>query len=495
VNLSWFHLTYLGTGALIFLPLVFASTGGAFRFAGRVFRLYPVCVGLVLTLVIAGLTLLDSGPIAGIREGFAWVSRSDEFMSSVAESRPLIGSNARPGELFLMLGWGIALLPLAWLGGLVRLIRRGESELLPWIVATPVFAIQAAGQARFADVLAVPAAVLLAWAGARLIARWPRGRPAMFATFALLCAAFVAQGATMVRIVETYDVPHATWRRRRAARELCEWIAAQPMTPSPGRSTPRAVLANWSRGHEIEWAAQRPSVATNFGSYVGVEGFLAPAHFFLNADPARAEAVLEARDAQYVLVSSFLPGALPGWVRAGDAEWEGRFFHYDEEGERVLHPAFFQSIGGYLVAGGRPLTRGGAAPRDSLDFLRLVHVSPMSLDKSLLSRWLGVMPYGTVWESVPGARLEFRGEPGALVAVRVLLEFPADPKREPAKISFVRHAICNANGLARVRVPYATVSANGDGRVLSASWELGGGKGKLRIEERDVIEGRTIALP
>ena len=41
-----------------------------------------------------------------------------------------------------------------------------------------------------------------------------------------------------------------------------------------------SVMANWNRGHDIEWAAQRPSVATNFGRYVGKAGFRAPARFF-----------------------------------------------------------------------------------------------------------------------------------------------------------------------------------------------------------------------
>ena len=473
VNLSWFHLAYFTVGAAVFAPLL------SRRLTERGRRRHPWVVGALLALIVTLSALADAGPVPGIREGFAWVSRQDAFMAGIAESRPLIGAGARSGELFVFLGWPIVLLPLAWGHALFRAARRGADELWPWVAAVLLLAVQAAGQVRFADALAGPAAVLIGVAAVQATrARWPRLSPATVGAGWLLLA-LAAQWQLGERMLQEGERPRPDWRRARAARQLCRWIAAR--TPEEGDAPPPPVLANWNRGHEIEWAARRPSVATNFGSYVGEDGFLAPARFFLAESDGEAEAVLEARDVQYVLFSCFLPGAVPGWVRAGGERWRGRFLDSENmEGGRLL-PGWSATLGARLLGDAR-------AP----DFMRLVHVSP-----TVIRRPPGggaPRPYGWIWERVEGARLELRGAPGAGGSILGWGASPAGAGRPAPSIEYERESTVDASGLASFRVPYATDAPNGDGRVRGARWTLGERDGSLDISELDVLEGRTLRI-
>lgn len=480
VNLSWLHLAYFATGACVFLPLLFAREGGTLR------RRHPWIVGVALATLAALSFALDAGPAAGIREGFAWVSRADRFMSGIAESRPLLGAGAQSGELFTFLGYGIALLPLAWIGLVVVAWRRRATELLPWILCLPPFALQAAGQVRFADALALPAAVVLAWAAAAAVRALRPTASALWLAPALAVLAVASQPATRAQLFAPADGPRPDWRRERARRALCTWIHER--TPD----TREAVLANWNLGHEIEWAAERPTIATNFGSYVGEEGFLTPARVFLATDLTRSEALLEARGARHVLLSCNLPGALDGWLRAGPGEWRARFTATGPDGSVQLRPEWYRTLAGRLLNGGFPRVAAGAEREDSVDFLRLLHASPTVIRRSPISDWAGPTPYGWVWERVPGARVALTAEPGARCAVELRVAYPDSTGRALQELTYLRTGIADESGSCLLRVPYATETPNGDGRVLAASWRAGDATGPLAIAEVDIAEGRRV---
>lgn len=482
VNLSWFHAAYLGAGVLVFAPPALLPGTDRLR------RLHPALVVAALALVTAVSALLDAGPVPGLREGFAWVTRENTFMSGIAESRPLLGPGAAPGELFELLGHGIVLLPLAWLAMLLRLRRGGARELLPWVVAVPPMALQAAQQARFADALAAPAAVTLAWAGGALARRLLPGRGPAVRALPLVALAALAQLSALGHLAETDPARAPEERRDRARRGLCEWIAEH----APG--TGEAVLANWSLGHELEWAAQRPTVATNFGSYVGRRGFLAPARVLLARDPAQAETLLAEFDARLVLVTAFLPGALDGWLRAGPAEWRERYLGEDAQGRPALRRAWYESLGGRLVHGGHPRVPAGEPRADSVDFLRLLHASPTVVRRSPISPWAGPTPYGWVWERVAGATVVLEAEPGAACSLEVELEYPGPDGAPLERVRYLRRGEANDAGRCRLRLPYATTGPNGDGRVRSARWRAGAREGELRVSEEAVREGRYLLV-
>ncbi len=483
VNLSWFHLAYLAIGTAVFIPLLFLNANA------RLFRLYPWCVASVLLLIGLGSALIPGGPVDGIAEGFDWVSRQNSFMSLIDESRPLFGAGSVPNGVFTYIGGFIWLLPVAWFAGVLCLWKERRLELLPWVIVLPPIALQAIGQVRFTDALLLPAAVLVSWFVVDQLP-WQKLRgPRWLALPLILLVVGASQASTSMRVWDATQGARVDFRKKRASRELCDWIANQGVIQDPS-----AVLAVWNRGHEIEWAARRPSVATNFGSYVGEVGFLSPARFFLAQDPAAAEAVLEERDADLVLLSVDLSDALPGWIQAGPADWKGQFYSLDANGRGQLRRPWFESVGGQLLNGGFPRVPRGESRANSLGFLRLIHASPTVLSASPISSWKGATPYGWVWERVAGARVQFTGEPNSPVAVEIALEHPTGPNGTPQTTRFIQNAVLNDSGRAELRVPYNTTGMNGEGRVLSALWRIGSTSGPLHIEERQVREGLDVLI-
>ena len=321
VNLSWFHFAHLALGGLLFVPLL-ASSSVALR------RRFPWIATVFVGLLAASVLLIDAGPGRGVREGFEWVSRADEFMSGIQESRPLVGPGTLdPSEVFQFLGLGITVFPLAFAALAFVAFVRKRDELVPLAVALPPLALQAASQVRFSDAFSLSLSVLLAWALMGVIDKLfnavlgaeRRGSKAAIAASLWLVVGFAVAGAaqksTAIPMWQEWRAKGPKRRgpvQRRASgiRSMIEWIRTS--TPDSGEY---CVLANWSQGHAIEWGAERPTVATNFGSYVGRDSFLDPSRFFLSEDPSEARAVLDRRQARYVLVTSKLTNSLPEMIQ------------------------------------------------------------------------------------------------------------------------------------------------------------------------------------
>lgn len=486
VNLSWFHLAHLVAGALVFLPLLFS------RPQSSSFRRYPWLVTGALALLGLVIALVDAGPGRGIREGFEWVSRTNEFMSTVRESQPLDASQA-----FLYLGYGVVLLPLVWIAAAWRAFRHGGTALVPWVIALPPLAMQAASQMRFTEALSMPLAVILAWGVVGTLC-WLRERvlkvepSARLAALMALVALALSGGAhwrqtvypTARQLLAEGPASAPGQKHLRGIRLLFEWLREN--TPASGDY---CVLANWGQGHAIEWAADRPSVSTNFGSYVGVDSFHDPALFLLTEDLAEAEAILERRGARYVLVPNRWPNAVGDMLRVALPERWSRYLPGELGQAGQVKPAWFRTVGAQLMFGGAPHPRSGVQNPNSIPFLRMVHASPVATRQPPP---VGAQsPSGWIYEYVPGALLEAEVPPGTELRVEFEVGFP----EAGYKIPFVAHTRAGLDSMARLRIPYATHEPNGEGRVLGpARWVLGEREGALTIRARDVLEGAVVRL-
>jgi hypothetical protein len=221
-------------------------------------------------------------------------------------------------------------------------------------------------------------------------------------------------------------------------------------------------------------------VATNFGSYVGVDSYRDPARFFLADDLRAAEALLDRREVGHVLVPVSLPRLTASMCRI--AGQPARRFLLPSGAPA---PAWRRTLLARLVDDGRPREGEGA----SLGFLRLVHaatrVDPAFRDPSGRPR-----PAAFVWEHVPGGRLERQGAPGEVLEVTIDVDYPA----AGYALGWRARVEAGADGLARVRVPYATDRPNGDGVVRRARWSCGAAGGPLAVPEQAVLTGAAVTL-
>jgi hypothetical protein len=448
VNLSWFHVAYLVLAAAVFVPLVFARP-----------RAYPWIVAAILVALGALSALAGVGPGAGLREAFDWARAENVFMAQVAESAPLVGPGTG-SKLFLYLGYGAPLAPLAALalGWLAWSERRLAWAL--WCIALAVFGAMAAAQMRFAELAVAPLAIGIAalaravWAraGART---WPTWAAVALALAAALGSHWIGVASTLRRA--RLDRPFVDALAKRSAREMADWLRLHA-PPSAG------VMADWSHGQLIQWAAEQPVVAANYGHYTGAEAFLDGFRFFAEVDAARAEELLERRRVRYVLVTSDFDQKWPS-VAAGLG--------------LAPDPArFAASLGARLLGAGPPP-----------DFLRLVHVSPFPDARRARGAAGPPPPSGFVYERVPGAWIEARGAPGAA------LELTAPLRAGAISFAYVASAVADDAGVARLRVPYATERV-GDvepGGPFQVRFE--GRVRPIEVREADVQSGARVPLP
>ena len=491
VNLSWFHPAFLILGAAVFAPLLKNHRG----------KHYPLLVGGVLAALGAMLLLIPNSIGDGIREGFAWLSTTEEFMTNVAESRPLLGSGAEDGVLVRYLGYTIYALPLAWLIAALSAWRHRQKpvalSLLPWLIIVPILAMQALSQRRFADALAMPLAVLLAYAIVvalmPLFRRIPNKLMHSLAVLLPITAAAALQWPTIstVNQIKTGPQPGPKWIARMSApQSMYEWLRQQPnyadglnYANPGGQREMDGVLSNWGQGHAITWAAQKPSVACNFGSYVGVDSFQAPSRFFLTESLIDAEALLKQRQVRWVIVPWQLPGMLQHQVAALK---KVPMEHY-RDGQKFTS-AWYGTMGARMMFDAADQSNASA---DAIDFLRLMHVSPNKMQKSNLGSITRRVPAGWIWQRVAGAVVEAEGEVGEVLELS--LEIKYSSREQP--LFWSTRGTVDETGKVQLRVPYATDSANGDG-VASADlmWKIGNKNGRLKIPEVAVKMGTKLPI-
>lgn len=477
VNLSWFHLAWLGLGALVFVPPLLAGRG-ALRTSTPAARFYPLAVAFSLA-ILAGLAWLLDTPVArGVEEGLAWVSRADAFMASVKESAPLVGA----GEFFIALGYLAVLAPLAWAAAAWRALRHRAGELLPWVAVVPVLLVQALVQKRFSGAAVLPIAVVLAWSGARFLARVP-----VWSALPLgLALALLGQLESLRRAAPRLVAPSEASLGGPADAALGERTAIEWLREHSPAGGGFAVLSHWDRGHVIEWAADRPTVATNFGSFVGLEGYRDPARFFLADEPEAARVVLEQRNARFVLVPATLARNSISLARIL-GQPESLFVVPSPGGGSAPTPLLQRTMLLRLLWDGRDFERR----ESSLGFLRLVHVATRVNAEFRDPRTGRPRPAAYAWEYVPGAEIEWRGNPREEFAVELEVAYPSVAHT----LTFKSSARADEDGVARLRVPYATDRDNGDGRVQRAEWSAGEARGPLVVPEAAVLRGASVVVP
>jgi hypothetical protein len=101
-----------------------------------------------------------------------------------------------------------------------------------------------------------------------------------------------------------------------------------------------------------------------------------------------------------------------------------------------------------------------------------------------------VSPAAWLWERVPGARLEVRAEPGSRLRVEIEVELP----RARRRFRWWGEAGAGPDGLAILRVPYATDAATEELRVVRARWSLDGEERPLLVPESAVRGGGRVPL-
>ena len=468
-----------------------AAAGAGVIWAARRWAPSLPGVGRAASLLVAAalpvlvLLALPAGMRRGVDHGLTALGASTAWYESIGEFWPLLGSGRQPLSFELQIAaiaYGLTplVLPVAtWL--LVRAwradpARRPELAFLAvWAGATIGIALL---RRRFEGYAVVPLAILAAWGVRELVAharrRWKSSPRSIPAAWPLALVLLASPGLPVVATGAVAEVPAQAGERFPLYRYL------RTLPTVPGRE---GVLASWSDGHEIQWLARKPVVATPFGTDIDPSSLADEASFHLESDPIAAEELLRRRAIGWVLVQNpARPVATLRPFAPGKPEMAIEERSADGGASYAFHPEFFDLVGSRLwFFDGN--SRSGGVP--GLGGFRLLAESQTP------NHVLGFRPQAhKLFEVVPGARLTVRGlEPGAGVVAAV-------PVRTNVGREFVweTRARADASGTATLRVPYAT---GRNGASMAGAYVVqGSGAGRVSVVVSDgkVETGGTVEV-
>lgn len=431
----------------------------------------------------AALAITASIALPEVREGIAlalrFVTLQDQFGALTAEQLPLFPMFGRrpmlPPEFFLArFAYVIPLAPLAALLAARDPTRRPQAlTLTGW---TGVLGLLTLTQLRYANEFAASGSIafgLLLQQAGDFVARTTPGMRRGSRAVAAVLAIFLLWPALSDRFVPslrgTFDALRAPAKSDRALASLQGSVmrflesAREVLPPVTGMfdadgAPGYGVLAPGNVGHSVRWVAERPTTVDGFWGYTGRETFEAAQQMLASGSEDEAVALAQRLRSPFVMTA-----AAPELT---NETLLGRL-HLSDGRQTLAAPSLARFR---LVTegprGGRPLTDALGVPRAA-----------------------DAVPY-KLYEIVPGAVLEAHAEPDAPVVAGVTIRTPVG-----RLFRYEARAAADANGVARIRVPYATDSrlpARPAGEYLVRA---GSSEKSVAVSEDDVRAGRTISVP
>ncbi len=468
IELSWLHVGALaGVAGVAALVCALESRRPADGRGTRALRLAAAGLG------VGALLFALPGP----REGLAFVrgyfGKEVAWMAGNLESQPLFWGGSTFVARWLFGGFAFVL-PLAPLFAALRARspqrRTGALMLAVW---TAVLGALALDQTRYGNDFAPAGSVAFALGLHELraaVSRRAGPRLAALAAGIAIVALTVPLGLHWSdRVRATLEVVE---RRSAGADVALETLQgtllrfAQEVrrtTPStaglldPGATPEYGVIAFPMLGHVIQHLAERPATADNFGPYLSSRSFTDTIRFYRLRSEAEALELAASLGARYVVTAD------QGGPR-----------------RRMLLNRLHRGDGAGN-AGVEPLTRfrlvtEGPAGGASIAALKGRRSAPHHV------------PY-KLFEIVPGAALEVRATPGAEVAAEVQVATPTG-----RRFRYRATATAASDGLARLRVPYATDS-EAPARP-TGPWRLRSGEAEtlVAVPESAVATGATLRV-
>lgn len=259
------------------------------------------------------------------------------------------------------------------------------------------------------------------------------------------------------------------------------------------------ILANWDYGHAIEYYAHRPVIANPFQMGIGKKendeiAELGSAIFFVETDEKKAISYLDQMRAKYVITDDkfstlkyfnglveWLQGNMEGYIDQPESsltKYDKSMLirlHFSDGSETVIEKKLYGKI--------IDLTVG------ALSYFRLIYESATTTNLFLYKNSAKEVKLAKVFEYVNGAKIKGRAPVGS--AVEISTEVTTNQNRK-----FVyKNSIIAKDGSFEFVVPYATgKQANSD--VLASEYivKIGGFERKVKVLEKDILEGKEINL-
>lgn len=430
----------------------------------------------LLVAVPAGIIGLVLLVIPAVREpvlrGLTAAGTGNAWYGSIREFMPTVFSGMAPvrEELFTVVRT-FGFWPLVAVPGMYELwLRMRENStragaiLFAFVIAA-VFFVATARMQRFQLYGSLPLAIF-SWAGLALVRRRVE---ALRRGAGAIAASLIAAAAFAPPTIAFWGLPSY-----RAVPPVIDEALERLRDPSAD-GFQIAVLAPWYFGHHVLLSAERPVIASPFGTEGGVGAMEDLTAFFVESNPDAAERLLLRRGVRYVLLRSAVEdmARLVGHgVRSIDGVQAPPAPAFDRIPDLISYRLY--------LSGGMAIE---SPMRPALEGFRLVdevHVFFEEKGEPIPIR---------IFELVPGATIRIRGgTAGRRLVARTDLTSPFGQQGE-----WWTQRILDGRGEASLRVPYATGL---NGSVSASAFVLSDGtrSGRIRITEEQVAGGAELVL-
>jgi asparagine N-glycosylation enzyme membrane subunit Stt3 len=288
-----------------------------------------------------------------------------------------------------------------------------------------------------------------------LLVRWLKGRAAAVAFTAVLSIAMFYPFLTAA--YDSLSQKSFGGSIKGDIQDTMLWLRDNTPRPddpyAPWRKPPYSVMARWDYAGWIEYIAERPVVATLFGTET--YGYNEAMAFYASELEASANAVMDKTGARYVIVS-------------------GIFRPLEKVAMRL------QVSDGMDVKTDRAHIRG-------VDHYRLLHESAKRIDAPWFPEEIKVIK---VFEYVPGATLKAAARKGQEVSVVSRVR-----TNRGRTFDFVKKGVAGPDGFVDLILPYSPAKEGGTGLILPYRVIFEGKEAAIvEVSEEDVIGGRQIAI-
>ena len=376
--------------------------------------------GAVVTTLL-GLTVLLAfeAPRQQLLGGLAgWLAHKDPWLAGISEFQPLLGSGLFSTDSWANVGryfglFGILALPMLGVGvaAIARFSSRRALVFGVWTVAVVALSLL---QNRFGRIASVNLALCAGFSLFALTHRLTRqsaraSQPLRIQRATAVCflslIVLLGLGSPSIR---AQFLPAPT-RPLAAVEEAAVFLR----TETSRGSGDLGVAAPWDFGHFLLWTAQRPVVATGFGTYLSPEGFTETRQVQLGSE-AHATTWMRARKLGHLVAGA---ATFTGRVRGGEA---GPPLVANQEGLAVLNPGFTQVFPmAVSLVGGSGLPAVGTPHFEGL--------RPVFASTAVVPRAGMPMPSLWVYRRVPPRTLRGSGQPGERVFARIDLTVRGTP--------------------------------------------------------------------
>ena len=431
-------------------------------------------------LVLFGASTAIPGLLNGLQPAFEFITRTDDWGSSVQEQLPLFYDRGQwsgaAGEAWL--GYYAYLLPFVPIVfSLLADVPRLRSRALFLFAWSFVFGGLTLYQLRFgndfAPVACVGFALFIAMSAQWLQVRTKFGAAATV-SFCLLTGIVLSIPALnrYVRPLATQSFAYlggegaGTDRgllsiegtQVRFAQQVSSSLPSEPgcLAEEQLSAVPRTgILADPALGHVLHQVAHRATPSDPFGPYIGEANYRAVLDFFFAESEEPALSIAKRLQTPWVATAE-AGGELP-------AASMMRRLHRDDGSSATDLP--------------------------HLEHFRLVTEGPkggMPIAALFETERRQVVPY-KLWEIVPGAVLQIVISPGETIEARLAVKTPTG-----RRFVYRAHAVADPEGIASLRVPYATSSKTGTRTGPHYVIEGDGKRWQANVPEAAIRKNETV---